>query len=160
MEQEKYNTKKRTWEQPREKERYKIEALSVQGLTPAQIGATLTPKRDCRTIEWEMSQVMTLQRNSDLTEKMVYLADVGQRKHDEKASAKGRGYKIGCDHKLVEHIENKIKNEKYSPDAVIGEIKARGISFQTTICTKTLYNYIDSGLFLNISNKNLPVKKW
>ena len=31
--------------------------------------------------------------------------------------------------------------------------------FKVTICTKTLYNYIDSGLFLNISNKDLPIKR-
>ena len=27
------------------------------------------------------------------------------------------------------------------------------------ICTKTLYNYIDKGLFLNTSNKDLLIKK-
>lgn len=26
-------------------------------------------------------------------------------------------------------------------------------------CTKTLYNYLDVGLFLGISNKDLPTKK-
>jgi len=159
MEQEQHTTKKREWKQISEKERYKIEALSGQGLTPAQIGATLSPTRDRRTIERELARGMTVQRNYDWTEKMVYLADVGQRKHEEKAAAKGRGYKIGHDHKLVQYIENKIKNEKYSPDAVIGEIREKGLSFAVTICTKTVYNYIDSGLFLNISNKDLPVKK-
>lgn len=102
---------------------------------------------------------MTLQRNSDLTEKMVYLADVAQRKHDEKASNKGRGLKIGKDHKLAAHIEKKIIEQKYSPDAVIGEIKAKGLQFDVTICTKTLYNMIDSGVFLNLTNQDLPVKK-
>ncbi len=33
-----------------EKERYKIEALSQQGLTPVAIGKALDPKRDRRTI--------------------------------------------------------------------------------------------------------------
>jgi IS30 family transposase len=159
MDQEKYNTKTRKWKQLSEKERYKIEALSVQGLTPAQIGAALTPKRDRRTIERELARGMTKQLDYELREKWVYLADVGQRKHDEKAANKGRGYKIGRDHKLAQHIEKKIGKEKYSPDAVIGEIREKGLSFQVTICTKTLYNYIDSGLFLSISNKDLPVKK-
>ncbi len=159
MEQIQYNTKKRKWKQLCEKERYQIEALSRQGLTPAEIGNSLNPKRDRRTIEREIARGLTLQRDSDLREKHIYLADVGQRKHDEKSRNKGRGYKIGHDHELVRHIENKIKDEKYSPDAVIGEIKEKGLSFQVTICTKTLYNYIDSGLFLNISNQDLPVKK-
>jgi len=159
MEQEKYNTGKRKWKQLSERERYKIEALFVQGLTPAQIGESLNPKRDRRTIERELAKGMTKQLDYELREKIVYLADVGQRKHDEKAAEKGRGYKIGHDHKLARHIENKIKNEKYSPDAVIGEIKEKGLIFQVTICTKTLYNYIESGFFLNISNKDLPIKK-
>ena len=89
----------------------------------------------------------------------MYLADVGQRKHDERAANKGRGLKIGHDHKLAKYIENKIKNEKWSPDAVIGRIKAEGLSFETSICTKTLYNYIDGGIFAGISNKDLLMKK-
>ena len=31
--------------------------------------------------------------------------------------------------------------------------------FQTTISYKTIYNYIDEGLFPNLTNKHLPVKK-
>ncbi|MDR2042843.1 MAG: IS30 family transposase [Clostridium sp.] len=60
---------------------------------------------------------MTLQRSSDLSEKTVCLADAGQRKHNEKAADKGRGLKIGHDHKLANHIGDKIKNAKRSPDA-------------------------------------------
>jgi IS30 family transposase len=89
----------------------------------------------------------------------VYLADVGQRIHDERAANKGRELKIGHDHKLAQHIEAKIKNEKWSPDVIIGRIKAESLVFETSICTKTVYNYIDSGLFLGISNKDLWVKK-
>jgi len=159
MDQVKYNTGKRKWEQISEKERYKIEALSEQGLTAAQIGAALSPPRDRRTIEREIARGMTLQRNSDLTERMVYLADVGQRKHDEAAANKGRGLKIGHDHKLARHIEDKIKKEKWSPDAIIGNIKAEGLKFETSICTKTVYNYIDKEIFSEISNKDLWVKK-
>jgi len=67
--------------------------------------------------------------------------------------------KIGKDHKLAEHIERKIREEKYSPDAVIGEIKEKGLEFSVSICTKTVYNYLDKEIFLGISNKDLPIKK-
>lgn len=30
---------------------------------------------------------------------------------------------------------------------------------ETTICTKTLYNYIDKEIFLNITNKDLSIKR-
>ena len=88
----------------------------------------------------------------------MYKADVAQRKHEERASNKGKSLKIGSDYELVEYIEDKIKNEHWSPDAVIGRIKEEKLCFKTRICTKTLYNYIDMGLFLNISNKDLLVK--
>ena len=153
------SSQKRKWKQISEKERYKIEALACQGLAPVQIGQALEPKRDRRTIERELSKGMTLQRNSDLTEKVVYLADAAQRKTMKYASNKGRNLKIGHDHELASHIESKIKNNKWSPDAVIGNIRAKGLKFKTTLCTKTIYNYIDQGIFVNINNKDLWVKK-
>lgn len=168
MEQDKYTTKKREWKQVSEKERYKIETLFEQGLTPAQIGTVLTPKRDRRTIERERKLGLVEQRRMNPSfnkyEDMyiieqVYKADTAQRRHDEKAANKGRGLKIGHDHKLAKHIEEKIKKEKWSPDAVIGHIKSTGLHFDTSICTKTLYNYIDKGIFAGISNKDLWAKK-
>jgi len=152
-------TRKKKWEQLSEKERYKVEALFQQGFTPAEIGRSLTPQRDRRTIERELERGMTLQCNSDLTEKWVYLADVGQRRHDEKARNKGRGLKIGHDHDLARYLEQKIGEEKWSPDAAIGAIKAQGLEFSVSICTKTVYNMIDRGDFLNLTNKDLPVKR-
>jgi IS30 family transposase len=168
MEQEKYSTEKGKWKHISEKERYKIEALSEQGLTPVQIGDALRPKRNRRTIERELKLGTVEQKRQNPNFKKyeplyiverVYKADAAQRRHNENASNKGRGLKIGHDHRLATHIEEKIKNEKWSPDAVIGSIKAEGLRFKTSICTKTLYNYIDSGIFANISNKDLWVKK-
>ena len=46
----------------------------------------------------------------------------------------------------------------YSPAAVLGEIKEKGLEFKTSICESTLYSYIDKGVFLTVTNKNLPVK--
>ena len=159
MEQSKYTTLGRRWKHLCEKDRYKIEALYNAGMKPSEIGRALEPVRDRRTIEREIKRGMTLQRNSDLTEKVIYLADVGQRKYVEKASNKGRGLKIGSDHELAKYLEQKIGNEKWSPDAVIGSIKEQGLQFKVSICTKTVYNMIDRGDFLNLTNKDLPVKK-
>lgn len=41
----------------------------------------------------------------------MYKADVAQRRHNEKASNKGRNLKIGSDLKLANYIEDKILNE-------------------------------------------------
>lgn len=43
----------------------------------------------------------------------------------------------------------------------MGELRVqnRAKDFSVSICIRTLYNYIDKGVFLNLTNKNLPVKR-
>ncbi|MGI6664674.1 MAG: IS30 family transposase [Christensenellaceae bacterium] len=168
MDLEKHNMGKRKWKQISEKERYKIEALYEQGLTPLQIGNALSPKRDRRTIERELKSGLVEQKRINPTNnkyaplyivELVYKADRAQTVHEEWAANKGRGLKIGNDQKLADHIESKIKNEKWSPDVIIGRLKAKGWAYKTTICTKTVYNYIDKGIFREVTNKDLWVKK-
>lgn len=168
MDQKEHIIKRRGWKQISEKERYKIEVLYEQGLTPLEIGNALTPKRDRRTIERELRLGLVEQRRLNLsfkkneplyiTEK-VYRADTAQMRHDERSSNKGPGLKIGHDQELADYIEYKIKKERWSPDAIIGRIKSEGNKFKTSICTKTLYNYIDKGIFKEVTNKDLWVKK-
>ena len=141
-----------------ERNRYKIEILLKEKIKPFEIAQRM--KKGTRTIEREIAKGTVRLLNYDLTYRKEYCADTGQRKYEENARNKGPGLKIGKDHKLVKHIENKIIKEKYSPDAVIGEIKEKGLKFETKISTKTLYNYIDRGdVFLSLTNKDLPVKK-
>lgn len=77
------------------------------------------------------------------------------------SSSRGTQLKIGNDIAYANYIEDKIVNEDYSPAAVLGELKAQGKEgdFSVTVCVTTLYSYIDKGIFLKLSNKNLPVKK-
>jgi IS30 family transposase len=137
-------------------ERYKIEAYLKDNKKAWQI-AQLLGKSE-RTIQREIKRGTVILLDTELREYKTYCADTAQRKYDENAANKGRNYKIGNDHELAGYIERMIVEEKYSPDAVIGRIRLEG-KFQTSICTKTLYNYIDSGLFLHLTNKDLPVKK-
>jgi IS30 family transposase len=168
MERNKYSTKAKKGKHLTEKERYKIEGYLEEGLSCEQIGKLLGKSK--RTIEREKKMGIVEQRrvnkntSKDISEpmyvtEMVYCADAAQRKHMERAANKGRGLKIGHDQKLADHIEDEIKNKKLSPDAVLGRIKAEGLEFDTTICTKTLYNYISAGVFREISNNDLWVKK-
>ena len=165
MEQNNNNRKKKNWQQINEEKRYKIEAYLEEGLKPSRIAELLGYSK--RTIERERKLGTVTQRirnnnnkkyEDDYITVEVYKADVAQRRHNEKASNKGRNLKIGSDLKLANYIEDKILNEHQSPDVVIGRIKAENIEFDTSICTKTLYNYIDMGLFLNLSNKDLLIK--
>ncbi len=85
-----------------------------------------------------------------------YSADKGQAIQDKRRLRKGRGLKIGKDRALAEFLERKILNEHCSP-AVALEL-ARRKDFQTTICVQTLYNYIDAGLFVRLTNDDLLEK--
>lgn len=83
----------------------------------------------------------------------AYSADIAQQKYDFNKTAKGRDIKIGNDKKLSDYIENRIIKYKESPDVVSNRIREKG--FTTTICTNTIYNYIEKGIFLNLTNNDL-----
>ena len=137
--------------------RLKIEALSKAGLKSEKIGAIIGCSG--RAIRYELGKGKVQLLNSDLTTRKEYSADVGQQKHEYAGTGKGPSLKIGSDYKLVAYIEKKIIKEKMSPYAVAECVKQEKGKFQTTICSKTIYNYIDAGLFPHLTNKHLPVKK-
>lgn len=138
-------------------DRIKIEALLKEKHTPKEIANNI----GCHisTIYRELKRGRYEHRNSDWTTEERYSPDIADEKYRENLAAKGPGLKIGNDIELAEYIENKIVNEKYSPGAVLGEIKHKGITFSVTISKTTLYSYIDKGIFLHLTNKDLPVKK-
>lgn len=139
-------------------ERLKLEALYKIGLTTSCI-ATQLGGRSERTIRREINRGMVKLLNSDLTSRMQYSAEVGQLEHEKCCVAKGPALKIGKDYKLVEYLEESIGKQAQSPYAAIQNITNKGLHFDTNICFKTVYNYLDNNLFLHISNKDLPVKK-
>jgi IS30 family transposase len=101
-----------------------------------------------------------VQRDSELRERLIYKADFAQLQNEKREANKGRDLSIGKNHALVRFLENKIKNEDFSPDAALAAAR-KSLEFegQKLICTKTLYAYIDKDMFLGISNKDLLVKK-
>ena len=140
-------------------DRIKIEALLKAGHSIKEIADLLHVHRS--TIYREVKRGIFTALNSDLTTEERYSPDIAEDKYRENLKSKGGVLKIGNDIKLANYIEDKIINEDYSPAAVLGEIKAQGKEgkFKTTICVTTLYSYIDKGIFLRLTNKNLPVKK-
>ena len=88
-----------------------------------------------------------------------YSSDIAHEKYLEHLSNKGQDIKLGKDYELVEYIENKIINEKYSPLAVLGEIKKKKLEFATTISVNTLYKYIEKGYLGRVELKHLPMKE-
>ena len=137
-----------------ERERYTIETMLKLGKKPQEIAEEIGKSRS--TVYAEIKRGTVKQRNTDLTETEVYLADVAQRDYDAKKHEKGRYLKIGNDMEFVRFVENKIKNERYSPVATLQALKETQI--RTKVCHRTLYRYIHSGIFLNVESKDLPYK--
>ena len=137
-------------------DRIKMEVLLNAGHSKSEVAHLLHFHRS--TIYREYDKGKYIHRNSDYTETEKYSCNIGQNKHDLANEGKGRSFKIGKDHKLADFIENKIINDNYSPEAALAFIENSDEIFETHISVRTLYRYIDSGLFVNLTNKNLPIK--
>lgn len=150
------NTKKGKGKHLNYEKRLKIEALSKAGLKSQAIGEIIGCSGRAVRNELKKGKVELL--NSDLTTRVEYSADVGEQKHKYACTNKGPQLKIGNNYELANEIERLIIEEKMSPYAV-SEIIKRSKKFGDSISYKTIYNYIDMGLFPNLTNKHLPVKK-
>lgn len=153
MSQEDYSTKKRSWKQLTEKERYKIEAMLTVGMSKREISAQLG--KSIRTIERELTRGTVTQLTSDCRYVQVYKADVGQRVHEERGHNKGRALKIGSRHDYARRITELIVLEKYSPDAANAQF-AKENGGERVVCTRTLYNYIWKKMIYGLGEEALP----
>lgn len=115
------------------------------------------------TIRRELKRGKVILRTSTWEEYESYDANIAQKHYAYQATSKGPNLKILKDYDFVEYVEKKIIKKKYSPDAVIMKLEQSnflnpktGKKFDTRICTKTLYNYIDKGIFPKLTNKSLP----
>ena len=139
-----------------ETNRYKIERMLREGYTTRQIADAVHVH--VSTINREKKRGLCVQRDTELREREVYCADVAQRKYEENLRAKGPDLKIGSNIELANYLENLIVDEKYSPDAALAEAARQGMTGEFSICTGTLYSYIDKGVFLRLTNRALPIK--
>lgn len=85
-----------------------------------------------------------------------YNPDEAHRRYREQLMAKGAALKIGNDYAFAEYIERKIRVEKRSPAAALADIALEEQQFRTRVCVRTLYSYIDKGVFLSLSRTDLP----
>ena len=137
--QEQYNTNKREFKQLTYKERIKIETLyNDQHLNYTEIGNILGKHRTTISRDIKLGLV---ELETSYLPVWKYCAEVAQRRNEENETAKGTNLKIGNDMKLANFIEKEIKEEKSSPEVV--EYKIKQSKFKTTLCFKTIYNYID-----------------
>ncbi|MCK5493631.1 MAG: IS30 family transposase, partial [Candidatus Omnitrophica bacterium] len=157
MEQINCTTKRSKYKHFTERQRYKLEGYLELKLSAKEIAKRLNKHK--ATVCREIKRGTILKIGYELDEYSIYRANVAQRDYQNKVSNRERSLKIGKDRKLEEYIRKRIIKDKRSPDAVIGDIKQKGLKFKGMICTKTLYNYIDKGIFCGISNANLWEKR-
>ena len=134
-------------------DRIKMEALLNAGHSVKEIANQLHVHQ--ATIYREYNRGKYMHRNSDYTEEERYSSDLGQQAHDWYITGKGRPLKIKNDIKYIEKLEKKILDEKYSPEAALNALQQEGE--QMCISVRTLYRYIDDGIFLKLTNAHLPV---
>ena len=137
-------------------DRIRLEEKIMAGKSPQQAADELgfhvsTIYRELKRGEYE-------HLNSDYTTETRYSPDIGEERHARNMKAKGPAIKLGHDYALAEFIETKIADERYSPGAVLGEIKRQGLQFSVTLSKPTLYRYIEIGVFGRITNADLPEK--
>ncbi|MBR1584489.1 MAG: IS30 family transposase [Clostridia bacterium] len=138
-------------------DRYTIEALLRAKHKPQEIADIIHV--NVSTIYREIKRARTVFRNSDWTEEERYNPDLAEKRYRENLAAKGGQIKLANDHAFAAYIEHKITVEHRSPAAALADIALEGRTFKTHICKGTLYSWIDKGFFLNITNKDLPIKK-
>lgn len=137
-----------------EKERYQLEVLYRQGCAVKEIAKVLG--RCKATIYNELKRGITTLIDTNLKEYQTYCADVAQEKAVYNATAKGRQLKVGNDYEFVEYVQTMLLEKKYSPYAILQHIKQNDISFCTSVCKNTLYNYIRMGIFEGVTMRSLP----
>ena len=137
-------------------DRYKLEAALLAGEKPQAIADRLHVH--VSTIYREKKRARMVQLTTDLVEVDRYNPDEAHRRYRENLSKKGADLKIGNDRALADYLEKKVVEEGYSPAAALASIEIEGKEFSTSICVGTFYNYITKGVFLRLTNADLPEK--
>lgn len=140
-----------------ERERYQLEVLLKQSVPVKEICNIL--KRSKTTIYREIRIGTVEFLASDLTTYKKYCADHAQMVQEERSHNKGKDLKVGNDLEFIRFLESMILKKKYSPVAILAQIEKENLTFRTKVCFKTIYNYINNGLLLNVQKKNMPMSR-
>ena len=154
MTQEEYTTKRRKFQHLTKEKRAQIEILLRQKLPKVQIARAVGISRS--TLYSELKRGTVEQIDTNLKEYRAYFWDAGQRVYEENRKNCRPPLKLIRCYDFIQYAQEQILANKMAPDAICGEAKRNG-RFKRTVCTKTLYNYIDQCL-LTVRNIDLPLK--
>ena len=148
-----YSIEHKKWQHLKSEERHFIEVQLKMGWNINKIAKALN--RSYNTIKNEIKRGTVELYNGKVKR---YKADMGKAKYDE--HRKNCAPKFKCLEKVrfIKFVCDKFDKEGWSLDACVGNaIETGTFSKEDTVCTKTLYNYVDLGL-LPIKNIDLPEK--
>lgn len=148
------NTKERTFIHLTEIERGQIAAYLEEGLKLREIARRMG--RNVSTISREKKRGTVQQINTYRKSYTKYFPDAGARVYEENRENCGAHSTAMKAWNFIGYAEEKILEEKWSPDVVVGYAKRLG-KFEYVPSTKTLYNWIDEGK-LSVINMDLAMK--
>ncbi|QCI87342.1 IS30 family transposase [Vagococcus zengguangii] len=155
MAQIKNNTKKSSYKHLSFKERQLIEFWHKDGKSNREIGKRLG--RHHQTIANELKRGTTTQIKENKKVRQLYFADTGQAVYTKNRKRCGAKSKLISAFDFINYACKQIIEFNWSPDAIVGFVKSLEDFDKPTVSTKTLYNYIDSGI-LPIRNHHLKMK--
>lgn len=133
-------------------ERAQIAVLKEKKFSNRQIALTLGRAPQTINNEIHRGKVTQLKRQKQNGKTYdyyitIYDADVAQAKYDKQRLNCGRRPKWTDTDTFIEWADEKMLNEQWSPDAVVGFAKTHDLFDPSIIpCTTTLYNWIDRGI--------------
>ena len=147
--------KKRTFKHLTKTDRLRIEKWQREGMKPKEIADKL--RVHLSTVYRELKRGEYQRLDGDTWEMVsAYSPDIAEERYQANLREKGPELKIGKDHALASYIEDTIIKQDCSPAAVLGYARMEGRTFKTSVSVATIYSYIKKGLFLRITQVDLP----
>ena len=126
-------------------DRIRLESFLACNMSVSEIASRLNKHRS--SIYREMQRGKYIKRSYEYEYEPAYSFTVAQTKYENNLKDKGKMIKLGTDRKLASFIERKIKKDKFSPAAILGEIRTKKLDYNISFCLKTFYNWIHMGVF-------------
>lgn len=145
-------------------ERQQLEALARAGHSVQEIAAQLGFCRQTIYNELKLGAVQVIRKPFGIYIDVIeYSADKANQLHAYAQGNKGGALKIGNHHAYAQRLEDLMRGiqadgtidrrKRYSPAAALAIAGKEG--YPVTVCTATLYSYIDKGVFRHLTRRDL-----
>lgn len=144
----------RYYKQLNHRERLKIEYLLQNHVPIKEIALSLG--KHPSTIYREIKRGLYSHTLTDLTEELRYASDRSEQRREDWIKKKRGRTKVKKSSKLMKYLKRKLVKGRYSPKAIASELKGNTKRFGLTVCTRTIYNYIEHGVIPGVTLRDLP----